>query len=231
MNIESLFGSKTNYMIALKSDSSHVKADMLMDYSRENAKQKFVNEHEAIFAYETEIDFKTKGGVEAKDRICIYFNQTIAGVEMTEYLDKMNKGWEGYTDENFQKAKERFGIYVIQTNIRGMNLQAIYEYYKSRFEIEYKFDTLKNTLDFDKVYMHSDASLESWMFINHISITITQRIYSLLTSNKINLSLHSFFKKMRQVIKQRSIFDKDKTYTLQVIPKKIKLITEKLNIS
>ena len=72
--------------------------------------------------------------------------------------------------------------------------------------------------------------VQSWMFINHISITITQRIYDLLKSNEINLSLHTFFKKLRQVIKQRDIFDKSEDYVLQVVPAKTRKICEKLGL-
>ena len=221
-NITGLLKSKNKYIVALRRDSALVTEEILNDFSRKTAKEKFTNNKESVYAYETKDD---KG-----NRICVYFNETIKGVETTEYLDKMEKGWKGYTEENFEKSKKRFGIYVIKTNVIDMPLKRIYEYYKSRFEIEYTFDTLKNTLNFDKVYMHSDGSLESWMFINHISITITQIIYDLLKEKEINLSLHSFFKKLRQIVKQRDIFDKDEKYVLQVVPSKTKKICEKLEI-
>jgi len=221
-NIDGLLNSKTKFIIALRRDSAYVTKDILDDSSRMNAKEKFVDNHESIFAYET-VD---NNG----NRICIYFNQTIAGVETSEYLDKMQKGWKGYTETDFVEDKKRFGIFVIKSNHMDMTLQKIYQYYRSRFEIEYSFDTLKNTLNFDKVYMHSDYSLESWMFINHISITITQKIYDLLKENEINLSLHSFFKKLRQVVKQRDVLDKGDNYILQVVPAKTRRICEKLGL-
>jgi hypothetical protein len=221
-SVKGLLKSKTKYIIALRRGSSYVKQEILDDSSRGGAKEKFINNHEAVFAYEV------KG--EGDNRICVYFNQAIMGVETAEYLDKMGKGWKGYTEDNFKNARGRFGIYVIKTNLADFSLQKIYEYYKSRFEIEYSFDTLKNTLEFDKVYMNSDNSLESWMFINHISITVTQRIYDTLKEKEVTLSLRSAFKKLRQIIKQRSIYDKDETYVSQVIPAKTKKIAEKLGI-
>jgi hypothetical protein len=221
-NIEGLLRSKTKFIIALRRDSAHVTKDILYDSTRGNAVEKFVNNHESVFAYELKDS--------DNNRICIYFNQTIVGVETSEYLDKMQKGWKGFTEAGFAQAKKRFGIFVIKTNHMDLTLQDVYRYYKSRFEIEYSFDTLKNTLEFDKVYMHSDKSLESWMFINHISITITQKIYDLLKDNEINLSLRSFFKKLRQVVKQRDIFDKEEKYVLQVVPAKTRKICEKLGL-
>jgi hypothetical protein len=221
-NISGLLHRKIKFIIALRRDSAHVTKGILDDSSRMGSEEKFVDNHESVFAYEV----KDGNG----NRICIYFNQTIAGVETSEYLDKMQKGWKGYTEHGFKEAKKRFGIFIVKTNIMDMALQKIYQYYKSRFEIEYSFDTLKNTLEFDKVNMHSDKSLESWMFINHISITITQIIYDLLKDNEINLSLRSFFKKLRQVVKQRDIFDKEEKYVLQVVPAKTRKICEKLGL-
>jgi len=221
-NISGLLHRKTKFIIALRRDSAHVTKDILDDSSRMGSLEKFVDNHESVFAYEVKDD--------NGNRICIYFNQTIAGVETSEYLDKMQKEWKGYTEAGFEEAKKRFGIFVIKTNHMNMTLQKIYQYYRSRFEIEYSFDTLKNTLNFDKVYMHSDKALESWMFINHISITITQKIYDLLKDYEINLSLRSFFRKLRQVVKQKDIFDKGENYVLQIVPAKTRKICEKLSL-
>jgi len=220
-NLAALISKKEKYILALRRDSKYISKEILNDGFRTNAKEKFTNNHESVFAYEN------KDGL--GNRICIYFNQTIASVETSEYLDKIGKGWKGYTDENYKEACKRFGIYVIKTNV-DFKLQKIYEYYKSRFEIEYLFDTLKNTLEFDKVYVHSDKALETWAFINHISISITQKIYDCLSEHKINFSFHSVFKKLRQVVKQRDILDREENYVLQVIPKKTKDLLEKLEI-
>ena len=220
-NIQGLLENKTNYLIALRRDSAFVTDEILNDATHLLAKEKFTNNKEAIFAYEVKAPDNT--------RICIYFNQTIKGVETTEYLDKMSKGWKGYTQDGFIKAQQRFGIFIIKTNT-DFNLQKIYELYKSRFEIEYVFDSIKNTLNFDKSWMHSDKSLESWMFINHISIMMMQRVYDSVKEKKLNLSLNSLFKKLRRIVKQRYINTVDDSYVLEVVPKKVREIAEKLGV-
>jgi hypothetical protein len=220
-SIEGLISKKDKYILALRRDSKYVNDGILNDGFREGAQAMFTNNHESIFAYEAKD--------EAGGRVCIYFNQTIAGVESSEYLDKIKLGWKGYTDANFKGRCKRFGIYVIKTNV-DYSLQSVYEYYKSRFEIEYLFDTIKNTLEFDKVYMHKDSSLESWAFINHVSILITQKIYDHMSKREINYSFHSTLKKLRQVVKQRNILDVEEIYALQVIPKKTADLLEKLGI-
>ena len=142
----------------------------------------------------------------------------------------MNKGVEGYTEENRLVAQQRFGIYVMKTNIMDLSLKTIYEYYKSRFEIECMFDTIKNTLKFDKSFMHNDSSLESWAFINHVSIILTQKVYDYIKEKKINISLHQLFKKLRQIKMITSNLDKDENYQLQGIPKKIRELSNILEI-
>ena len=221
-NLSALLSQKEKYILALRRDSKYVTEDIMNDSFGINSMEKFTNNHESIFAYET--------ADEDGNRICVYFNQTIKGVETSEYLDKIKKGWKNYTDENYKKDCKRFGIYVLKTNT-GFTLQKTYEYYKSRFEIEYLFDTIKNTLEFDKVYMHSDKALESWAFINHISILIAQRLYDYLATHDSPYSFHSTMKRLKQVILQRTIVDTTDNYTLQIIPAKTKALIEKLEIN
>lgn len=222
-NINSLLTGKNKYIMALKRSSKLVPEEVLKDFGRSKAKEIFINNHDTVYAYETTD--------KDKNRICIYFNKTIEGIESSEYIEKMNKGIEGYTKEKYQEAKERFGIYVIKTNIEDKSLQEVYEYYKSRFEIEYMFDTVKNTLGFDKTFMHSDKSIESWAFINHISILLTQKIYDYTKEKNVNISLHQLFKKLKQVKKIRNNLDSTDKYELLGIPKKTRELIETLEIT
>ena len=93
------------------------------------------------------------------------------------------------------------------------------------------FDTLKNTLEYDKSFMHKDSTLESWVFINHITLILTQRVYLLLQSNKKNITLSNLYKKLRQVKVQRNLLDNKEEYVLQHIPAKTRNLLSDLNIS
>jgi transposase len=223
-NVE-LIGKENRYIMALRRDSKYVTGSILNDSTREKADSKFINNAEAIYAYDTTD--------ENGNRICIYFNQAIASKEATEYISKMNRNWKGYNEENHKEAIKRFGIYVIKTNIKNLSLKSIYEYYKSRYEIEYMFDTLKNTLECDKTYMHSDVSLESWAFINHITISIIYKLYELLRTNDLltDNPPRKIFKKLKQVVMCKNILDKQEgNYHLQVIPAKIRKLLENLSV-
>lgn len=220
-NLNSLLENKNKYIMALRSDSKLVPDYVLKDFTRNQAIEMFTLEEEAIYAYETRD--------EENNRICIYFNSTITSIMETEYIDKMKKEVKGFEKENYQKHKERFGIYIIKTNVEEFTLEKVYSYYKSRFEIEYMFDTMKNTLEFDKSYMRSDETLESWAFINHISILLTQVVYDILRKNDVKISLHHFYKKLRQVKVIKSNLSIDDNYELQGIPKKTRDLLILLN--
>lgn len=220
-NLNSLLENKNKYIMALRSDSKLVPKEILEDVTRANANEMFTLEEEAIFGYEVK---------EGNDRICIYFNSTIASIMDTEYIDKMNRNVKGFEKEKYQESKKRFGIYIIKTNIEELNLETIYKYYKSRFEIEYMFDTMKNTLGFDKTYMHSDESIESWAFINHISILLTQKVYDLLRKKDVKISLHQLYRKLRQAKMIKNNLDKEERYDMQGIPKKTRILLEQLEI-
>ena len=220
-NINSLLENKNKYIMALRNDSKLVSKEILSDFTRNNCKEMFTLLEEAIFAYEVK---------DGKDRICIYFNSTISSVMDAEYIDKMSRNVKGFEKEKYQEKKQRFGIYIIRTNIENLNLETIYKYYKSRFEIEYMFDTMKNTLGFDKSYMHSDESIESWAFVNHISIILTQKVYDLLQKKDVKIPLHHLYKKLRQVKVIKNNLEKTEKYELQGIPKKTRDLLSKLEI-
>lgn len=109
-------------------------------------------------------------------------------------------------------------------------MEKIYNYYSSRAEIEYMFDTLKNTLGYDKSYMRSDETIESWAFINHVSILLTQKVYDEINIKELKMSINELYRKLRQVKKITNNSDKNDNYELQGIPKKTRNILEKLDI-
>jgi hypothetical protein len=224
-NITSLLDLKDKYILSLRRNDTFLTTEIINDTGRLQSKEKFTYESESVFAYEILLD-------DNMTRICIFYNKAIESVETSEYISKMNKGWKDYTDENYKEASRYFGLYIIKTNILNKPLKYIYYTYKSRFTIEYMFDTIKNTLEYDMTYMHSDFNLEGWLFINHITISIFYKVYELLKEKDLlkELPPRRLFKKLRTVIKQRNILDKKEKYELQVVPAKVKEYLKKLEI-
>ena len=86
-----------------------------------------------------------------------------------------------------------FGTIAFHTNLPD-SPKEIYCLYKTRGEIEQTFDFLKNLLDQDHTYLRDKYAVESWAFINHISLMLVYEIYSRLKTADIlgKYSVHDF---------------------------------------
>ena len=91
---------------------------------------------------------------------------------------------EGYTQAGFLERQYKFGVLALKTNL-NKSPQGIYSLYKERHEIEQSFDFLKNLLEQDKSYMQNEKSLETWAFINHLTLLLNYKIYNLLRINRL----------------------------------------------
>jgi len=75
---------------------------------------------------------------------------------------------------------EKFGVIVIRTSLVGRTPSEIYTTYKTRWQIEQFFDTMKNGCGADASYMHDDVGFEAWSFINHVMMLLACRLLALL---------------------------------------------------
>ncbi len=69
-------------------------------------------------------------------------------------------------------AKTEMGTISIRTNRNELNSQQVYSIYKQRQAVEQFFKTFDCTLDYNASYMQDDYSLEGWLFLNHLSMSM-----------------------------------------------------------
>ncbi len=69
-------------------------------------------------------------------------------------------------------AKTEMGTISIRTNRTELNSQQVYGIYKQRQAVEQFFKTFDCTMDYNASYMRDDYSLEGWLFLNHLSMTM-----------------------------------------------------------
>jgi len=98
----------------------------------------------------------------------------IAGEEESIYLKKN----EDFDPEEYEKAKEQFGVISFETNT-NLSIEEVYASYKSRWEIETMFKMFKEILDLDTENVHSDFSIITSEFINYLSVILAQRLKKL----------------------------------------------------
>ena len=134
----------------------------------------------------------------------------------------------GYSIDKFYENEVKFGTIALLTNLKNLSGKEVYQYFKSRVEIEILFDTFKNILQADRSYMRSDAGLESWIFINYLSIIYYYRIYQRLIAEGL-LDKYSVNDVILYLSKIRKVKISNHWIDLE-IPKPTRKLIEKLNL-
>jgi hypothetical protein len=131
-------------------------------------------------------------------RICVFrdvfvyakeFNDRILRIKKINAADKTERNF--HTNEDLhdisvepKEHEDNFGI-IIRTNIMHTPASYIYQIYNTYREIEFMFNTLRNTCEQDACYMQSDAGFEAWTFFNHVTMMCASRIIALLRENNL----------------------------------------------
>ncbi len=126
-----------------------------------------------------------------------------------------------------QKAKET-GTITLKTNTK-LEAKEVYEVYKKRQAIEQFFKMYDNELGFSKSYMRTDYSLEGWLFLNHISITMGIDLINKIDKQQKtkDISLRDAITLLKK-IKTSKI---DNKFYINKIPKKTRILLEALDIN
>ena len=111
--------------------------------------------------------------------VIVYLDSDLRNQEEKDYAQRVAKKLEGFTNEGLMQKQYDFGTIALCSNISDTP-EKIYSLYKTRGEIETEFDFLKNLLEQDRTYLQSEYAVESWAFINHISLMLIYSIYNLL---------------------------------------------------
>ena len=106
-------------------------------------------------------------------RIYYYLDKEMASEEESTYLRRVDEG--EYTMSQYRKVRSRFGTLTLLTDT-GLSAEKVYELYKTRWEIEYAFDTLQNTLGTDTTWMRSRNRLQGYLFIQFVALHLYSQI-------------------------------------------------------
>jgi len=159
--------------------------------------------------------------------VIVFLDNDLKILEEKQYLKNIENNIEGYSMNGFIENQYKFGTMVIKTNA-SKTPQEIYCLYKERGEIEQTFDFLKNLLEQDKSFMQNEKSLETWAFINHISLMLSYKIYNLLREKKLlsKFSIADFLSHLKYIFKVKI----NDSWYLSETTKKTRLFLESLNL-
>lgn len=171
-NVSYLMENSLRFILPLQSNTK-----LIDDKFAENSdRRKF----DGVFVYhDRQIWYKKKKTGDGGNHLYIFLDEGRRQKEETHYLEKLNEGYDDLTQEGFFDNKRR-GLFAFVSNL-DTDSKEIYLEYKSRWDIEQCFDSLKNTLKIGAPYQRSNEQLQAWAFLNHVSLLF---FYSLVKSMK-----------------------------------------------
>ena len=175
LNMEITSQTNLSYILPLKRNSSYIDYTVLHPYDESRM--------DGYFKYkERYIWYKTKR-IDEKKRVVLFMDESLKLSERKDYLDRIEKFPDEYNLKSYHENQIKMGTLATIDNVVDSDAKSIYSTYKSRCEIEQLFDAFKNTLNADRTYMHSIESVQGWMFVNHLAISMYYKLHNLLKTN------------------------------------------------
>lgn len=109
---------------------------------------------------------------EGNTRVIAFWNTQEAVNMKAKYLDLIEKGVSGYTENELIEAEKTFGLIVLETTHDGAP-DEIYKLYKERWHIETYFDYLKHQMDFNALGVQDWAKLQGLAFMMLLATLIS----------------------------------------------------------
>lgn len=156
-----------------------------------------------------------------------FLDEKLRVEEEENYILLMGTHPEEYDKEGFDNKLHSFGTLTLTTNAE-VSPQELYETYKQRNEIEVMFNSYKNFLNADRMYMQDRWVLEGWLMANFIAMIAYYKLYDKINKAKL-LSKYS----PKDIVEiSKTIFKikiNNQWHTAETT-KKIRELFEKINI-
>lgn len=213
-NFKDIEAAKIKYVVPLKRNSREI------DYTAFKSSSKAAFDGHFMFKGRP-IWHHSNGNIHS------FLDPDLKADEERGYLSAVERKTEGYTIEQFHEKQHSFGSITLKSNA-DKTAKETFLLYKQRREIEQSFDFLKNLLEQDKSYMQKDKSLESWAFINHISLLLCYKIYNLLKRKELisKYSIADFLAYLKYICKVKV----DGTWRISEITKKTTIMISNLGL-
>ena len=176
------FGSVKNFEFMEKNDLKYIIPirRSCKEFDIETIRDGYANGFQDYFQFNGRpIWYFTRFSEDKSVQYITYIDDTLRAKEEADYIVRIEGNVDGYTKEAFMEKRLKFGSILLRTNT-NKSPEDVYLTYKKRMQIEKSFDMLKNLLEQDHSYMHSDVSFVGWAFINHISLMLCYRLFDSL---------------------------------------------------
>ena len=112
----------------------------------------------------------------------LFEDAVLRGEEESNFIAGVERGER--TKKQFEVEAKKFGKIAVLTNLH-MDGREVYLRYKEREGVEVAFDVMKNSLDFDKAYVHTREGVYGYFFIAFNSLLIYHKLMSMLRESEL----------------------------------------------
>ena len=173
-NVKILNDNSLKYIIPLYRNNKLIDFTPLQQVDFKKKTQFFIYGNRVIWYYSYQKD---------KQQFITFLDEKLRTEEERDYILRIGTHPEEYTKEGFDKKLNAFGTLTFTTNT-DVEPQELYEKYKQRNEIEIMFDSYKNFLKADRMYMQNRIVLEGWLMANFIAMIAYYKLYQKLIHAK-----------------------------------------------
>ena len=172
-NIQLLGQQELQYIIPLHRNNKLIDFTPLMQANYKKEIKNYFSCQDRIIWYYT---------YEKEDKKFITFlDERLRVSEEADYLNRIKTHPEKYSEDGFYDKINSFGTLTMVYNIKKESSPLeIYQTYKQRNEIEVMFDSYKNYLDADVMYMQDRHVMEGWLFANFIAMIAYYKLFTRL---------------------------------------------------
>jgi transposase len=176
-NVTFLDKQNLQYLIPMKRDNAKINYKPLEAANYKTGLEYFIYEKRIIWYYQYEVDGLS---------ITTYLDDKLRVEEEKDYLERIATHPESYDREYYDTHLSRFGtLSLVSKTNKAHSAEELYCIYKQRNEIEIMFDSYKNFLEADKMYMQDRYTAEGWLFANFIAMIAYYKLYSRLREAKL----------------------------------------------
>ena len=133
---------------------------------------------------------------------------------------------EGKIDRNELREKLKNAGTILILSSKDLTQKEMYELYKKRERVEKMFDTYKNVLDADRLYLQDDESVFGHVFISFLSLYAYCKLEAMLKKAELN----------RKMSPMDLLLQYSKVYHMEIgdhgliseVPKKLRVLEKKL---
>lgn len=175
-NVKMMKAQNLQYIIPVRRDNKLISYKPLSEAGFKQKLSYFIYQNRIIWYYQ----YQSK-----TEQLITFLDEGLRAKEEADYASRITTLPEEYTSEQFKNKLPSFGTLTIAFDIKAKkSCEQVYEAYKQRNEIENVFDSYKNFLRADAMYMQNRYVLEGWLAANFIAMIAYHKLYTRLRNIK-----------------------------------------------